>query len=99
MFNYSLQLVADRSLCGTQSLESVVDLAVQGGVNLVQLREKNADFMEFLLSSTRNLSWIEHAIINPRDEIRILPFVSGIIDKRKKHMAYVGCKNVNFRFI
>jgi thiamine-phosphate pyrophosphorylase len=38
-----LALVTDRSLCQTLSLEEAVAQAIEGGVNLVQLREKDPD--------------------------------------------------------
>ncbi|EOQ98435.1 thiamine-phosphate diphosphorylase [Leptospira wolbachii serovar Codice str. CDC] len=41
-------LVTDRPLCRMHSLAEVVRLAALGGVNLVQLREKETDSREFL---------------------------------------------------
>lgn len=43
-----LYLVTDSRLCGDRSLEEVVELAILGGVDLVQLREKNTTKEEFL---------------------------------------------------
>jgi thiamine-phosphate pyrophosphorylase len=45
---YRLCLVTDRDLSGGRSLVDVVGAAVQGGVTMVQLREKNASTREFL---------------------------------------------------
>ena len=45
---YRLCLVTDRDLSGGRSLVDVVGAAVQGGVTMVQLREKNATTREFL---------------------------------------------------
>ena len=43
-----LYLVTDRELCGTRSVESVVEQAVAGGVRYVQLREKNMSTRAFI---------------------------------------------------
>lgn len=43
-----LALVTDRSLCRTLSLEEAVAQAVEGGANLVQLREKDLPAAELL---------------------------------------------------
>jgi thiamine-phosphate pyrophosphorylase len=43
-----LYLVTDRGLCGGRSLEEVVELAVQGGVACVQLREKELSTRAFV---------------------------------------------------
>ncbi|MBX9758984.1 MAG: thiamine phosphate synthase [Beijerinckiaceae bacterium] len=45
---YRLCLVTDRDLAGGRPLVDVVGAAVQGGVTMVQLREKNATTREFL---------------------------------------------------
>lgn len=45
--DYSLYLVTDRGLCRGRELISVVLEAVKGGVNMVQLREKQASAGEF----------------------------------------------------
>lgn len=46
--DYILCLVTDASLCGNRSLESVVDLALQGGVNLIQVRDKHKNTKEMI---------------------------------------------------
>ncbi|KAB1440277.1 thiamine phosphate synthase [Pseudodesulfovibrio senegalensis] len=46
--DYSVYLVTDRPLCGGRALMEVVAQAVQGGVTMVQLREKHADTREFV---------------------------------------------------
>ena len=46
--NYSLYLVTDRSLALGRELVEVVGAAVQGGVTVVQIREKGAGIREFL---------------------------------------------------
>jgi len=44
----TLCLITDRQRCGKSSLEDVVDAAIKGGVNLVQLREKDLPTGELL---------------------------------------------------
>lgn len=46
--DYSVYLVTDRGLCNGRDLLEVVGQAVQGGVSLVQLREKSASTRDFL---------------------------------------------------
>ncbi|GBF50827.1 thiamine-phosphate synthase [Leptospira ryugenii] len=48
-----LYLVTDRSLCLHHSLEEVILKSVQGGVQIVQLREKEASSREFFALATR----------------------------------------------
>ena len=45
--NYELYLVTDSFLCRKYSLSYVVEEAIQGGVTVVQLREKTADIRTF----------------------------------------------------
>ncbi|HWQ43529.1 MAG TPA: thiamine phosphate synthase [Desulfosporosinus sp.] len=46
--DYSLYLVTDRKLLGERDLVQSIELAIQGGVTLVQLREKSLSTREFL---------------------------------------------------
>lgn len=46
--DYSLYLVTDRKILGTRDLAASVEKAIQGGVTLVQLREKSVSSKEFL---------------------------------------------------
>lgn len=46
-FDLSLYLVTDRSLCLNRSLEYLVKEAVEGGVSMVQIREKDCSSLEF----------------------------------------------------
>lgn len=46
--DYSLYLVTDRKLLGERDLVQSIELAIQGGVSLVQLREKSVSSREFL---------------------------------------------------
>lgn len=43
-----LHLVTDQNICGEKSLHDIVDLAIQGGVDCIQLREKNLNSRDFL---------------------------------------------------
>ena len=45
--NYTLYLCTDRRLMTTDTLEEAVELAIQGGVTVVQLREKDCTSREF----------------------------------------------------
>lgn len=46
--DYSLYLVSDRGLLGGKDLAATVEQAIQGGVTLVQVREKNVSTRDFL---------------------------------------------------
>lgn len=46
-FDLSLYLVTDRGMMSTLTLEQAVEQAVEGGVTLVQLREKDASSLDF----------------------------------------------------
>ncbi|MCB8817895.1 thiamine phosphate synthase [Desulfosporosinus shakirovi] len=46
--DYSLYLVTDRKLLGERDLAQSIELAIQGGVSLVQLREKSISTKDFL---------------------------------------------------
>jgi len=46
--DYSLYLVTDRELLGERDLVDCIELAIQGGVTLVQLREKSVSTLKFL---------------------------------------------------
>ncbi|MEI8055706.1 MAG: thiamine phosphate synthase [bacterium] len=77
-----LYLVTDTQLCGLRSLENVVELAVQGGVNVVQLREKNATTKEFLQIGKRLKSMLDvykiPLIINDRIDIALTLDAAGL---------------------
>ncbi len=51
--DYSLYLVTDRELLGERDLEDSIELAIQGGVTLVQLREKSVSTLKFLQLAIR----------------------------------------------
>jgi thiamine-phosphate pyrophosphorylase len=46
--DWSLYLVTDRDLAGARPIEEVVASAVNGGVSVVQLREKNCSTLEYI---------------------------------------------------
>lgn len=46
-FDYTLYLVTDRELMSAENLETAVMEAIEGGVTMVQLREKSASSREF----------------------------------------------------
>ncbi len=52
-FNYRLYLVTDDSACNGRKLETVVEEAVKGGVDLVQIREKTLPEQAFLDKTIR----------------------------------------------
>lgn len=49
----AIMLVTDRKACGDRRLEDVVEAALDGGVNVIQLREKDLPAAELLGLSTR----------------------------------------------
>ena len=51
--DYSLYLVTDRELLGKRDLVDSIEQAIQGGVTLVQLREKSVSTLEFLQLALR----------------------------------------------
>jgi len=51
--DYSLYLVTDRGLLGERDLVDSIELAIQGGVTLVQLREKSVSTLKFLQLAIR----------------------------------------------
>ena len=51
MVDYSLYLCTDRNL--NPNIEKAVELAIKGGVTVVQLREKNCTSLEFFEVGTR----------------------------------------------
>lgn len=52
-FPYRLYLVTDEAACLGRNLITVVEEAVKGGVDIVQIREKNLSDMEFLNKAMR----------------------------------------------
>lgn len=52
-FDYTLYLVTDRELMSTENLETAVLEAIEGGVTMVQLREKTASSRKFYKQAVR----------------------------------------------
>ena len=81
-FDLSLYLVTDRMLCHNHSFETVVKEAIEGGVTMVQLREKQASSKEFYEIAIR-IKKILHPynvplIINDRLDIAIACDAEGL---------------------
>ena len=76
-----LCLVTDRTLCKARSLEATVDAAVSGGVDLVQLREKDLPAGE-LLRLARGLRRITRGraalVINDRLDVALAAEADGL---------------------
>jgi thiamine-phosphate pyrophosphorylase len=79
--DYSLCLVTDSALCKPSSVEQVVEAAIQGGVNIVQLREKNSSTSDFLALGKRIKAVTDcyqiPLIINDRIDIALALNASG----------------------
>jgi thiamine-phosphate pyrophosphorylase len=79
---YDLYLVTDINACLGRQLEDVVRLAVEGGVTIVQLREKDTDtkvFVERAISLKKILtSYHIPLIINDRIDIALAAKADGI---------------------
>lgn len=52
-FDYTLYLITDRELMSTENLEAAVLEAIEGGVTMVQLREKTVSSREFYKQAVR----------------------------------------------
>lgn len=53
IFPYQLYLVISEADCAGRSFLEVAELAIHGGVDIIQLREKNSSFSEFLGKAQR----------------------------------------------
>ena len=80
--DYSLYLVTDRKLLGERDLVQSIELAIQGGVTLVQLREKSLCTREFLELAIRvkEITTRYHIplIINDRLDIALAVDADGL---------------------
>ena len=80
--DYSLYLCTDRNLLNGKNFEESIELAIKGGVTIVQLREKNCSGREFLeiaksvkkLTSNYNVP----LIINDRIDIALAVDADGV---------------------
>ncbi|MDR1097877.1 MAG: thiamine phosphate synthase [Tannerella sp.] len=81
-FDLGLYLVTDRSLSLEKPLERVVEEAVQGGVSIVQLREKNCSSREFYELAVRLKKCLKPyrvpLIINDRLDIALACDAEGL---------------------
>ncbi len=80
--DYTLYLVTDRKLMSSASIEESVELAVQGGCSVVQLREKTASSLEFYEMAMRLRVLTERLgvplIINDRVDIALAVNADGV---------------------
>ncbi|SDI54074.1 thiamine phosphate synthase [Desulfosporosinus hippei] len=80
--DYSLYLVTDRKILGSRDLAACVEKAIQGGVTLVQLREKSVSSKEFLELALRVKEITSHyeipLIINDRLDIALAVDAEGL---------------------
>ncbi len=79
---FALMLVTDRALCGARALESVVREAVSGGVDCVQLREKDLDTRAFVEQAARLKKILDPLgvplIINDRVDVALAVGAAGV---------------------
>lgn len=80
--DYTLYLCTDRELMSSETIEESVELAVKGGVTVVQLREKNCSSREFyeLALSVKGITDKYHVplIINDRVDIAMAVDADGV---------------------
>ena len=80
--DYTLYLCTDRDLMSAETLEKAVELSIQGGVTVVQLREKDCAGREFL-QIAKEVKQITDAyeiplIINDRIDIAMAVDADGV---------------------
>lgn len=82
LVDYSLYLVTDRNMLRERELGQSIELAIQGGVTLVQLREKSVSTREFLQLAIRVKEITSHyripLIINDRLDIALAVDADGL---------------------
>ena len=82
MIDYTLYLVTDRELMSCKTIEESVSLAIDGGVSVVQLREKNCSSREFYELALRLKQITEPRrvplIINDRIDIALAADADGV---------------------
>lgn len=80
--DYSLYLCTDRNLLNGKNFEETIELAIKGGVSIVQLREKNCSSREFLeiATSIKNITskYKIPLIINDRIDIALAVDADGV---------------------
>lgn len=81
-FDLSLYLVTDRGMMSTLTLEQAVEQAIEGGVTLVQLREKDASSLDFYRTAlgVKRLTDVKGIplIINDRVDIALAVDAAGV---------------------
>ncbi len=81
-FDLSLYLVTDSAMCAEKGLEYVVSEAVEGGVTLVQLREKYASTREFVALASRLKGILDDKgvplLINDRVDVALAVGAAGV---------------------
>ena len=80
--DYTLYMVTDRELMSTENLENAVRNAIEGGVTIVQLREKSASTREFYEQAVRIKNITDEygvsLIINDRIDIALSVNAAGV---------------------
>jgi len=81
-FDLGVYLVTDRVCCGARSVDEVVSAAIDGGVTLVQLRDKNIDARPMLALGRRLLDLLRPAgiglIVNDRIDVALALDAEGV---------------------
>jgi len=81
-FDLGVYLVTDRACCGARSVDDVVSAAIDGGVTLVQLRDKNIDARPMLALGRRLLELLRPAgiglIVNDRIDVALALDAEGV---------------------
>jgi thiamine-phosphate pyrophosphorylase len=81
-FDLGVYLVTDQACCGTRGVEAVVRAAIDNGVTLVQLRDKNVDARPMLALGRRLLEILRPAgiglIVNDRIDVAQVLDADGV---------------------
>jgi thiamine-phosphate pyrophosphorylase len=81
-FDLGVYLITDRSCCGSRSVEEVVIAAIDSGVTLVQLRDKNVDARPMLALGRRLLELLRPVgiglIVNDRIDVAQVLDADGV---------------------
>ena len=76
-----LCLITDRKICGYSNIHEIVGLAVQGGVNMVQIREKDMSSKDMLVLVKELTTIIDGRallLVNERLDVAIASKVDGV---------------------
>ncbi len=96
-FNPKLYLVTDRDLSLGRSLEEIVEAAIKGGTNLIQLREKEASTGEFVDLAKRLMkitsSYNVPLIVNDRVDVALAAKCDGV-HIGQSDMNYTDARNI-----